>query len=203
MDVNAFADRLWGDIYYNRENRKFTRKPADPESNRSFVHFILEPLYKLYSQVLSEETEPLKETLASLGIQLKPVMYKMDVRPLRKVILDQFLGPSVGLVDMISEHIPSPVEATRSKVERTYLGPMSSELVHTMQECNPEGPVMVQIAKLYHTADAQNFRAFGRVISGTVRKGMDVKVLGEGYSPEDEEDMVKAVVEDIWISEAR
>ncbi|TBU62151.1 Calreticulin family-domain-containing protein [Dichomitus squalens] len=203
VDVNAFADRLWGDIYYNRENRKFTRKPADPETNRSFVHFILEPLYKLYSQVLSEETEPLKETLASLGIQLKPIMYKMDVRPLLKVILDQFFGPSVGLVDVISEHIPSPLEATRTKVERTYLGPMSSELAQTMQECNPEGPVMVQIAKLYHTTDAQTFRAFGRVISGTVRKGMDVKVLGEGYSPEDEEDMAKAVVEDIWISEAR
>jgi len=41
------------------------------------------------------------------------------------------------------------------------------------------------------------------VISGTLKKGMDVKVLGEGYSPEDEEDMVKAVVEDLWISEAR
>ncbi|PIL31492.1 hypothetical protein GSI_06194 [Ganoderma sinense ZZ0214-1] len=203
VDVNAFADRLWGDIYYSREDRKFTRKPADPETSRSFVHFILEPLYKLYSQVLSEETEPLKETLASLGIQLKPVMYKMDVRPLLKVVLDQFFGPSVGLVDMIAEHIPSPVEATRSKVESTYLGPLSSELAHTMQECSPEGSVMVQIAKLYHTTDAQNFRALGRVISGTLRKGMDVKVLGEGYSPEDEEDMAKAVVEDIWISGAR
>ena len=80
---------------------------------------------------------------------------------------------------------------------------MSSELVHTMQECSAEGPVMVQIAKLYHTTDAQEFRAFGRVISGTVRKGMDVKVLGEGYSPEDEEDMVRAQVEGIWVSESR
>ena len=116
LDVNAFADRLWGDIWFNKESRKFSRKAADPESNRSFVHFILEPLYKLYSHVLSEETEPLKETLATLGIQLKPVMYKMDVRPLLKVVLDQFFGPAVGLVDMISEHIPSPIEATRSKV---------------------------------------------------------------------------------------
>jgi U5 small nuclear ribonucleoprotein component len=32
---------------------------------------------------------------------------------------------------------------------------------------------------------------------------MDVKVLGEGYSPEDEEDMMKAVVDDLWISESR
>ena len=80
---------------------------------------------------------------------------------------------------------------------------MSSELAHAMQECKPDGPLMVQVSKLYHTTDAQHFRAFGRVISGTVRKGMDVKVLGEGYSPEDEEDMVKAQVEDIWISESR
>lgn len=80
---------------------------------------------------------------------------------------------------------------------------MSSELVHSMQECSADGPVMVQIAKLYHTTDAQSFRAFGRVISGTIRKGMPVKVLGEGYSPEDEEDMVKTTVEDIWISEAQ
>ena len=62
---------------------------------------------------------------------------------------------------------------------------------------------MVQIAKLYNTTDAQSFRAFGRVLSGTVRKGMPIKVLGEGYSPEDEEDMMRATVEDIWLSEAR
>lgn len=62
---------------------------------------------------------------------------------------------------------------------------------------------MVQVGKLYHTTDAQSFRAFGRVLSGTLKKGMGVKVLGEGYSPEDEEDMMKSTVEDIWISEAR
>ncbi|TFY63323.1 hypothetical protein EVJ58_g3328 [Rhodofomes roseus] len=203
MDVSAFADRLWGNIYFNAETRKFSRKPADPEANRTFVHFILEPLYKLYTQVLSEETDGLKETLDGLRIQLAPVMYKMDVRPLLKAVLDQFFGPSVGLIDMITEHIPSPVEATAAKVESTYTGPMSDELVARMKACDPEAPVMVQITKLYHTTDAQSFRAFGRVISGTLRKGMDIKVLGEGYSPEDEEDMVKAVVDDIWISEAR
>lgn len=72
-----------------------------------------------------------------------------------------------------------------------------------MKELKVDGPTMVQITKLYHTTDAQSFRAFGRVMSGTVRKGMELKVLGEGYSPEDEEDMVKAVVEDVWIAESR
>jgi U5 small nuclear ribonucleoprotein component len=116
LDVDAFADRLWGDIYFNEETRKFTRKQADPEQNRSFVHFILEPLYKLYSNVLSEDTDTLKETLNGLNIHLKPVMYKMDVRPLLKAVLDQFFGPATGLVDMIVEKIPSPLEGASTKV---------------------------------------------------------------------------------------
>jgi 116 kDa U5 small nuclear ribonucleoprotein component len=43
-------------------------------------------------------------------------MYKMDVRPLLKAVLDQFFGPSTGLVDMIVEHVPSPIKAAADKV---------------------------------------------------------------------------------------
>ena len=80
------------------------------------MHFILTPLYKLYSQVLSEETDNLKATVEGLGIKLKPVMYKMDVRPLLKAILVQFFGPATGLVDLIVEHIPSPTANAAEKV---------------------------------------------------------------------------------------
>ena len=48
---------------------------------------------------------------------------------------------------------------------------------------------MINVTKLYHTPDCSAFRAVGRVLSGTVHTGDDVKVLGEGYSAEDEEDM--------------
>jgi U5 small nuclear ribonucleoprotein component len=125
LDVDAFANRLWGDIYFNEDTRKFTRKQAGVEQNRTFVHFILEPLYKLYSNVLSEDTETLKETLDGLNIHLKPVMYKMDVRPLLKAVLDQFFGPAAGLVDMIVEKIPSPLQGASIKV---CCVPFSSEL---------------------------------------------------------------------------
>jgi len=101
----------------------------------------------------------------------------------------------------MEEHLK--VDAHVPKVEGTYLGPQSSEVAQAMKTCDPQGPVMVQISKLYHTTDAQSFRSFGRVISGTLRKGMEIKVLGEGYSPEDEEDMMKATIDDLWISESR
>ncbi|KZO91876.1 Calreticulin-domain-containing protein [Calocera viscosa TUFC12733] len=203
FEVEEFAQRMWGDIYFDSETRKFSRKAREAGAPRSFQTFVLDPLYKLYSAVLSEDTDQLKETLGSLGIQLKPVMFKMDVKPLLKAVCDQFFGSSTGFVDMITEHLPSPAEATRLKVERTYTGALNTPLAESMLACSADGPAIVQITKLYQTTDAQEFRAFGRVISGTLKKGDEVKVLGEGYSPEDEEDMVKAIAENLWISEAR
>ena len=85
----------------------------------------------------------------------------------------------------------------------TYTGPLGSELVESLIACDPEGPVVVHITKLFPSADAEDFHAFGRVLSGTITQGMRIKVLGEGYSPEDEEDMVIQTVDNVWISEAR
>jgi 116 kDa U5 small nuclear ribonucleoprotein component len=142
-------------------------------------------------------------TLKGLGISLKPVMYKMDVRPLLRAVLDQFFGTSTGLVDMVLHWVPSPEEGAKIKVQTTYSGPLNTDVGEAMMACDPEGPTVVHISKLYHTADAQDFRAFGRVMSGTVKKGMQLKVLGEGYSPEDEEDMARNEVAGLWISESR
>ena len=160
-------------------------------------------MVQIVQQVLSEDSDTLKRTLKNLGIHLKPAVFKLDVRPLLKLVLSQFFGPSTGLIDMLAEHVPNPRDAAQHKVMSTYTGPMTSTLAQAMMECDSEGPVMVQITKLYPSEDAQDFHAFGRVLSGTVRKGMQVKVLGEGYSAEDEEDMAVQVVENVWVNESR
>ncbi|KAI5475794.1 116 kda u5 small nuclear ribonucleoprotein component [Pseudohyphozyma bogoriensis] len=202
MDLDQFAARLWGNIYYHPETRKFS-KHGGPGAKRGFEHFILEPLYKLYSQVIGEDTETLRQTLTNLGIFLKPAVYRMDVRPLLRLVLGQFFGPATGFVDMLAEHVPNPVEAAKLKVESTYTGPLDTPLAQAMLSCDPNGPVAIQIVKLYPTPDASEFRAFGRILSGTVTGGMELKVLGEGYSPDDEEDMVVKRVEGVHVSESR
>lgn len=72
-----------------------------------------------------------------------------------------------------------------------------------MNSCNAEGPLVIQISKLYHTSEANDFHSFGRVMSGTVNPGMQVRVLGEGYTLDDEEDMVIATVTNCWVNETR
>lgn len=66
-----------------------------------------------------------------------------------------------------------------------------------------KGPLMCHTTKMYSTDDGVQFHAFGRVLSGTIHAGQPVKVLGENYTLEDEEDSQICTVGRLWISVAR
>jgi U5 small nuclear ribonucleoprotein component len=202
-DESGFAQRLWGDIFYNPSTRKFQRKQRDTEATRGFVHFILEPLYKLYAQTIGEDAPTLKKTLKSLGISLKDNLYKLDSRDLLRIVCHAFFGTCGGFVDAMITHIPNPLENAKNKTERTYTGPMNSSIAGSLSTCNPDGPLIVQVTKLYSSSDARTFQAFGRVMSGTMRKGDIVRVLGEEYSLDNEEQSEDETVGDLFLSGGR
>lgn len=203
VDAAEFGKRLWGDIFYNPKSRKFTRKAMEERAKRTFVHFVLEPIYKLYSHTISESPEDLKETLATLGISLKPSEYKTDAKVLLKLVCAQFFGPANGFVDMVVEHIPSPVEAARKSIERYYTGPIDSPLAASMLKCDADGPLIVQITKLFTNPTISGFYAFGRIMSGTAEPNQQVRVLGENYTLDDEEDSTLATIESTFIGCSR
>ncbi|KAG0742649.1 hypothetical protein G6F57_010562 [Rhizopus arrhizus] len=203
FDADAFAKRLWGDVFINPKQGTFHRKSSNSQNKRTFVHFILEPLYKLYAQVIGEEMEDLKKTLRSLGIYLKHKDYQMDVKPLLRLVLGQFFGSNGAFVDMIAQHVPSPAENASSKVERIYTGPMDSQVVASMKKCDADGPLMIHVTKLFNNEESTGFQAFGRVFSGSIKRGQIVRVLGESYTVDDEEDMAMQKVEYTWIYESR
>lgn len=204
-DVNAkdFGVRLWGDIFFNPKRRSFTRKGTEERSKRTFVNFVLEPIYKLYSHTISESPEDLKETLATLGIFLKPSQYKTDAKDLLKMVCQQFFGGAEGFVDMVVENVPSPLEGAQKKLDRYYTGPKDTKTAESIAKCDQDGPLVVQVTKLYNTPDAERFYSFGRVLSGIAKAGQQVRVLGEGYTIDDEEDMSISTISDTWIAESR
>ncbi|KAI9359322.1 P-loop containing nucleoside triphosphate hydrolase protein [Zopfochytrium polystomum] len=211
FDIDDFSLRLWGDIYFDSEKRNFHRKPPTPTANRTFVHFLLEPLYKLHTQVIGESTADLRKTLARLNIRLKNSALSQDVRPLLRDVLTGFFGAqpaTAGVADLAIRSLPSPLEGAVAKVERSWSGSGDEAgcdpiLEKAMRACDPKGPVMVQVTKMYHSVDVTGFEAFGRVMSGTVKLGMSVRVLGERYSPNDEEDMVVKAVEGLSVFQSR
>lgn len=199
----AFARRLWGDFYFDRATRKFLPQPTNEDTPRSFCQFLLEPLYKLYAQVLGEDPTSLNATLRRLGIRLNHSQLHLDPRPLLKLVLKQFFGQATGFVDMVVEHVPSPVAGAAVKVDHTYSGDQTGELAASMRACDASGPLMINIVKLYSSPDGRTFSAMGRVMSGRVSAGQEVKVLGEAYSLDDDEDMDIREVESVSLSQAR
>ena len=204
-DINHkdFAVRLWGDIFFNPIKRSFTRKGSEERSKRTFVNFVLEPIYKLYSHTISESSEDLRQLLSKLGIELKPSQYKANAKDLLKMVCAQFFGPCDGFVDMVVEHIPSAEAGAKKKAEKYYTGPLDSKVAESISRCDQDGPLVVQITKLFNTTDAKGFYSFGRVMSGVAKVGQQVRVLGENYTIDDEEDMTFATIQDTWIAESR
>ncbi|KAK8990251.1 hypothetical protein V6N11_008957 [Hibiscus sabdariffa] len=80
-----------------------------------------------------------------------------------KIVADEFKV----FTDMLVQHVPSPKDVAAKKVDHIYTGPKQS---------------MIE-------SDCSVFDAFGRVYSDRIQTGQTLRVLGEGYSPDEEEDM--------------
>ncbi|KAJ2745654.1 hypothetical protein GGI20_001979 [Coemansia sp. BCRC 34301] len=195
------AKRLWGDVYYHPERRTFMRKRAEggKDAKRAFVHFVLEPIYKLFALVTSEDEPQLRPALETLGIHLRKADYTMDARSLLRRVLCQFFGAPTGFVDMCSVHVKSPVDNAAIKTEHLYMGSMSSEVAQAMRVCSADGSLLISAVKQYPSSDASQFFVLGRIFSGTVSANQVVRVLGENYTPGDDEDMALATVTGTWL----
>lgn len=206
FEATKLAKCLWGDVYYNEENGKFSRSPPDADAPRSFVQFVLEPIYKLFAHALGEHKDDLASTLAEIEIFLHKRDYDLDARSLLKKVFLQLFGPGGGIsafIDMVVEHIPSPKENAPAKVDRLYSGDQTGPIAEDMRALDHTGYLMIHTVKNIHRPDCNAFDVFGRVMSGTIFRGDRVKILGESFSLDDDEDMTIREVQNLWIYEGR
>merc|ERR1719210_2611930 len=206
FDPNMLAKCLWGDLYFNQDTGRFQRSQPDPDQPRSFVQFVLEPIYKVFAHCLGEEKEDLAATLAEVGIYMHKRDQHLDARSLLKKVFLQFFGAGGGIssfIDMVVEHIPGPKDNASQKVERLYSGDQDGAVAQDMKNLDNTGYLMVHTVKNYHRPDCNAFDVFGRVMSGTLFRGDRVKILGEAFSLDDDEDMTIREVQNLWIYEGR
>lgn len=196
---NAMVQRMWGEHFYNEETEKIT-----PEGDvRTFVSFILRPIYKIFSHTLGCDPPELFPLLKELGILLNKTESYSDPEELLKIVFSRFLPHSDGFVGAVVDHIPNPIESAALRLPVIYRGDISSSIGQQMISVDASAPLVLNITKVYPRPDGSAFDAFGRVWSGTIKPGMTVKVLREGYSPQDTEDMSIKEIGRLWILQGR
>ncbi|RKO95870.1 P-loop containing nucleoside triphosphate hydrolase protein, partial [Caulochytrium protostelioides] len=252
FDPARFAQCLWGNVYYDADNHHFTKQPVRAATAhagaaklpRSFLAFILEPLYKIVAQTLGENPRDLQTTLAQLNIRLRGDELKQDAAPLMRLIFHRFFGgPTLftkrvsqtvserqaiacgvdGLVSAVVAHLPSPCDPSAVAprwTDHLYTGPaMAAAAASSDDAAMPadpfrqaiaacshadDAPVLIHVAKSVNFASTREFEVLGRVLSGTVRPGMRLSVMGESYVPdEDEEEVQTVTVGDLAIFNTR
>lgn len=219
LSIPDFALRLWGDAYLDPETGRFHPSARDCSSStkveRTFVTFVLEPIYKIYSACLGEREADVNSLLRSLGVLLNKDQLRSSARPLLRAALSQFLKTAQhGFVDMVVQQCPHPSAAAAGKIARNYTGPVIQEdddhqdkyvtLYQAMKACDPKGPLVMHAIKSYASSDGQSFWTLARIYSGTVRPATPVQILGESYSPEDDdEDTTKCVIQGVAIPRGR
>merc|ERR1711971_60404 len=204
MNATEFARRLWGDMYFNSKTRKFSKKPPHGSAQRSFIEFILEPIYKVFAQVVGDVDTSLPMLCDELGIRLTKEESRLNVRPLLRLVFQRFLGDFTGFTDMVAQHIPSPLDNAATKVQHIYGGNPDTKRAMDMINCDADdGHLMIHSTKQYPNEEATSFHVFGRVMSGTVHANQQIRLLGENYSMFDEEDSRTLTLGRLWVYEAR
>ena len=113
LSVETFAQRLWGNAYLDPRSRTFQRKASecgvDPETGlapkRTFVQFVLEPLYKMYTLCLGESEKDVEKAFRSLGVLLGKEELRASARPLMRAAFRKYFGVSTGFVASVVKHM--------------------------------------------------------------------------------------------------
>ena len=79
-----------------------------------------------------------------LGIRLTKEESKMNVRPLLRLVFQRFLGDFTGFTDMVAQHIPSPIDNAKTKVQHIYSGTFDTERVKDMIACDQVSNVLLR-----------------------------------------------------------
>jgi elongation factor 2 len=81
-----------------------------------------------------------------------------------------------ALLDMVSLHVPDPIEAQSYRVEKLWRDKHDEELFNALKNCDPNGPLIMGVNAVRIDPHA-GIVVTGRVFSGTLREGEDVYLI--------------------------
>lgn len=175
--------KLWGDWFFDAENKKWKKNDDNGRLKRAFCQFIMDPICKMFDAIMNERTAKVQKMLKAVGVTLKGEERDLVGKPLLKRVMQKWLPAADAVLEMIVVHLPSPVAAQAYRVANLYDGPLDDAVAEGIRTCDPAGELCMYVSKMVPTSDKGRFYAFGRVFSGTIATGQRVRILGPNYVP--------------------
>lgn len=184
VDKTTLMGKLWGDWYFDPAAKKWSSKNTDASGKklpRAFCQFILTPIQMLIDAVINGKEAIFTKMLAGLQVEIPKDAKELVGKPLLKRIMQTWLPASDALLLMIVNHLPSPKVAQKYRVGNLYSGPLDDECGQAIAKCDVKAGLCMYISKMVPTSEKGRFYAFGRVFSGVVATGQEVRIQGPDY----------------------
>lgn len=192
IDKQKMMDKLWGDWFFDAKAKKWTKKEIGADGKRlqrGFCQFILSPIAMLFEAVIAEKTAVFMKMLTGLKVEIPKDAKELTGKPLLKRIMQTWLPAADALLLMIVNHLPSPKVAQKYRVGNLYGGPIDDEAGQAIAACEADAGLIMYVSKMVPTSEKGRFYAFGRVFSGTIATGQEVRIQGPDYTPGSKKDL--------------
>jgi elongation factor 2 len=185
IEYEKMMEKLWGDNFFNAATKKWSKQMVNPKGGklqRAFCQFILAPIATLFDAIIGEKKDVYTKMLTKLQVTIPKDALELTGKPLLKRIMQTWLPAADTLMRMIVNYLPSPRIAQAYRMENLYTGPLDDESATGIKNCDPNGPLMMYVSKMVPTSEKGRFYAFGRVFSGTIGTGKEVRIMGPDYT---------------------
>ncbi len=115
------------------------------------------------------------KTLAKRDIKPIVVFEKYDEGD--EMWLRENLPLDEALLEMIVYHLPDPKTAQKYKIPRIWKGDLESPEGKALLECDPNGPLLGMITKIFIEPKSKRPTLIGRIFSGTIRNGQEIRLV--------------------------
>ncbi|MHA1615645.1 MAG: GTP-binding protein, partial [Candidatus Thorarchaeota archaeon] len=82
-----------------------------------------------------------------------------------------------ALLEMIVNHLPDPKTAQKYKIPRIWKGDLESPEGKALLECDPNGPLLGMITKIFIEPKSKRPTLIGRIFSGTIKHGQEIRLV--------------------------
>lgn len=114
--------------------------------------------------------------MSKLKIQLEAHEKESRGEVLLRKIMSKWCPLSDCILSLVITHLPSPIVAQRYRFDVIYKG-SDHEIIDAIKNGDENGKFVMQVTKTLRTNDRGRRYAFGRVLSGKLKKGERIRCV--------------------------
>lgn len=171
--------RLWGERWFNPESGKVTKTQPSPQTERTFVSALLQPLYKLHAIAEGGDFDQLAAFVQRNNLSSPPRQDRC--KDMVRALLRSWLPCADVIVEVADQELPNPAQSQRERAAVLGAGLENTAAFEGIQAADADGPLVAYITKLAPMGKGSGKKqvALGRVFSGTVRPGDRVTMINQ------------------------